>query len=42
MNLSFYLNIFIGDFKIGGRIINKLRSVDDVAIIAKTQKELQV
>ena len=31
----------IGDFKIGGRIINKIRFADDTAIIAKTQKELQ-
>ena len=29
------------DFKIGGRIINKVRFVDDMAIIAKTQEELQ-
>ena len=27
----------IGDFKIGGRIINKVRFTDDMAIIAKTQ-----
>ena len=31
----------IGDFKIGGRIINKVRFADDTAIIAKTQEELQ-
>ena len=30
-----------GDFKIEGRIINKARFADDMAIIAKTQKELQ-
>ena len=31
----------IGDYKIGGRIINKFRFADDTAIIAKTQEELQ-
>ena len=31
----------VGDFKIGGRIINKVRFADDTAIIAKTQEELQ-
>ena len=31
----------VGDFKIGGRIINKVRFADDTAIIAKDQKELQ-
>ena len=31
----------VGDFKIGGRIINKARFADDTAIIAKTQEELQ-
>ena len=31
----------IGNFKIGGGIINKLRFADDMAIIAKTQEELQ-
>ena len=31
----------IGDFKIGGRIINKVRFADDTAIIAKAQEELQ-
>ena len=31
----------VGDFKIGGRVINKVRFVDDTAIIAKTQEELQ-
>ena len=31
----------VGNFKIGGRIINKVRFADDTAIIAKTQKELQ-
>ena len=31
----------IGDFKIGERIINKVRLADDSAIIAKTQEELQ-
>jgi Reverse transcriptase (RNA-dependent DNA polymerase). len=30
-----------GDLKIGGRIINKVRFVDDTANIAKTQEELQ-
>ena len=30
-----------GDFKIGGRIINKVRFADDTAIIAKAQEELQ-
>ena len=31
----------VGDFKIGGRIINKVRFADDTAIIAKAQEELQ-
>ena len=31
----------VGDFNIGGRIINKVRFADDTAIIAKTQEELQ-
>ena len=31
----------VGDFKIGGRIINKVRFGGDTAIIAKTQEELQ-
>ena len=31
----------VGDFKIRGRIINEVRFVDDMAIIAKTQEELQ-
>ena len=32
----------VGDFKIGGRIIiNKVRLVDDSAIVAKIQEELQ-
>ena len=31
----------VGDFKIGGRIINKVRFADDTAIIGKTQEELQ-
>ena len=31
----------VEDFKIGGRIINKVRFADDAAIIAKTQEELQ-
>ena len=31
----------IGDFKIGGRNINKVRFTDDTAIIAKIKKELQ-
>ena len=31
----------VGDFKIGGRIINEVRFVDDMAIIAKTQEQLQ-
>ena len=31
----------VGDFKIGERIIIKLRFVDDMSIIAKTQEELQ-
>ena len=30
----------VGDFKIGGRIIN-VRVADDTAIIAKTREELQ-
>ena len=30
-----------GDFKIGGRFINKVRFADDTVIIAKTQEELQ-
>jgi Reverse transcriptase (RNA-dependent DNA polymerase). len=30
----------VRDFKIGGRIINKVRLADDTAIIAKTQEEL--
>jgi Reverse transcriptase (RNA-dependent DNA polymerase). len=29
----------VGNFKIGGGIINKVRFVDDTAIIAKTQEE---
>ena len=31
----------VGDFKIGGRIINKFRSVDDTTIITKTREGLQ-
>ena len=31
----------VGDFKIGGRIINKVRFADDTANIGKTQDELQ-
>ena len=31
----------VRDFKIGGRIINKVRFADDMVIIAKTQEELQ-
>ena len=31
----------VGDFKIGGRIINKVRFAEDTAIITKTQEELQ-
>ena len=31
----------VGDFKIGGRIINKVKFADDTAIMAKTQEELQ-
>ena len=31
----------VGNFNIGGRIINKARFADDTAVIAKTQKELQ-
>ena len=31
----------VGDFKFGGRIINKVRFADDTAIVAKTQEELQ-
>ena len=31
----------VGDFKIGGRIINKIRFADETAIVAKTQEELQ-
>ena len=31
----------VGDFKIGGRIINMVRFADDTAIIAKTQEEVQ-
>ena len=31
----------VGDFRIGGRIIYKVRFADDTAIIAKTQEELQ-
>ena len=31
----------VGEFKIGGRIINKVRFAGDTAIIAKTQEELQ-
>jgi Reverse transcriptase (RNA-dependent DNA polymerase). len=31
----------VGDFKIGGRIINKVKIADDTAIIARTQEELQ-
>ena len=32
----------LGDFKIGGTIINKVRFVDDTAFITKTQEELEV
>ena len=32
----------VGDFKVRGRIINKVRSADDTAIIAKTQEELKI
>ena len=31
----------VGDFKIVGRIINKIKFLDDTAIIAKTEEELQ-
>ena len=31
----------VGDFKIGGRIINKVRLADDMVIIAKIQEEPQ-
>ena len=31
----------VGEFKIGGRIINMVRFADDTAIIAKSQEELQ-
>ena len=31
----------VGDFKIGGRIITKVRFADDMAIIVKTQEGLQ-
>ena len=31
----------LGDFKAGGRIINKVRYADDTVIIAKTREELQ-
>jgi Reverse transcriptase (RNA-dependent DNA polymerase). len=31
----------VGDFKIGEKIINKVRFVDNMAIIAITQEELQ-
>ena len=31
----------VGDFKTGGRIINKIRFADDTATIAKTQEELK-
>ena len=31
----------VGDFKIGGRIVNKVRFADNTAIIAKTQEKLQ-
>ena len=31
----------VGDFKIGERIINKVRFADDTYIIAKTQEEPQ-
>ena len=30
----------VGDFKTGGRVINKVRFANDTAIIAKTQEEL--
>ena len=30
----------VGDFKIGGRVINNVRFEDDTAIIAKSQEEL--
>ena len=31
----------VGDFKIGERIINKVRFADDTAIITEIQEELQ-
>ena len=31
----------VSDFKIGRRIINKVRFTDDTTLIAKTQEELQ-
>ena len=31
----------VGDFKIGGRVTNKVRFADNTAIIPKTQEELQ-
>ena len=31
----------VGDFRVGVRIIKKMRFADDMGIIAKTQKELQ-
>jgi len=33
--------IEVRDFKIRGRIIDKVRFANDIAIIAKTQEELQ-
>ena len=32
----------VGDFKIGGRIINKIRFADDTAIIAKLKKSYKI
>ena len=32
----------VGDFKIGGRIINKVRFEDDTAIVAKIKKSYKI
>ena len=32
----------VGDFKIGGRIINKVRCADDTAIVDKLKKSYKI
>ena len=38
---SHFLLTELGDFKIEGRIINKMKSADDKAIVTKILEELQ-